>query len=190
MEAQQRRALASLSAEQRGVFDRLVGEWDLPPLDAVQLAAEERLSEFFHATVAAHPGNARGVANWILNEALPVLRDGEGGQLEPAALAELVKLQDEGVVSSAGAREAFAVLVEQGGDPRAIVAERGLEQVSDTAALEGIIDGLLGAHPAQVEAYRAGKTGLAGFFVGQVMKETRGRANPRLVKELVERKLG
>jgi aspartyl-tRNA(Asn)/glutamyl-tRNA(Gln) amidotransferase subunit B len=104
-------------------------------------------------------------------------------------LGDLIALIDSERISGRIAKEVFGAMLEGGGDPRQIVIERGLEQITDRSALEPIVDALLAAHPDKVEEYRGGRDGLLGFFVGQVMRETSGTANPELVQELVREKL-
>lgn len=84
----------------------------------------------------------------------------------------------------------FAAILDEDKDPKAIIAERGMEQVSDTGAIESVIDGVLAAFPDKVEQYKGGKTGLLGFFVGQCMKEMKGQGNPKVINELLSKKLG
>ena len=111
------------------------------------------------------------------------------GHVTPARLAALVKLVQEGTVSGTGAKQVFALMIDERGEPAAIVALHGLAQVSDAGELEEVVAGVLADNPAQVEQYRAGRQQVAGFLVGQVMKATQGRANPQLVNELVRRLL-
>jgi glutaminyl-tRNA synthetase len=104
-------------------------------------------------------------------------------------LAGLVKLLKEGLISTRIAREVLAEAQATGADPVVIIETRGLRQVSDAGAIERIVDRLVAEHPDKVQAYRSGKTAVAGFFVGHVMRETDGRANPRLVQEVLTRRL-
>jgi Asp-tRNA(Asn)/Glu-tRNA(Gln) amidotransferase B subunit len=110
--------------------------------------------------------------------------------IAPAALAELVGLIEDGAISGKQAKDVFAEMASGAGSPAAVVARLGLAQVSDVAELEAVVDRVLAASESQVAAYRAGKTGLIGFFVGAVMCETGGRANPSVVNDLLGRKLG
>ncbi|MEF9877027.1 MAG: Asp-tRNA(Asn)/Glu-tRNA(Gln) amidotransferase GatCAB subunit B, partial [Gordonibacter sp.] len=110
--------------------------------------------------------------------------------LTPERALALVKLTAEDAISSKQAKEVFAAVLDEDKDPSAIVAERGMEQVSDTSAIESVVDAVLAANPDKVEQYRGGKTGLVGFFVGQCMKEMRGQGNPKVINELVAKKLG
>jgi Asp-tRNA(Asn)/Glu-tRNA(Gln) amidotransferase B subunit len=106
------------------------------------------------------------------------------------ALAELVKLVESAGLSSSIARQVLAEMVESGGSPAAIVEQRGLQQINDRDALAPLVGGVLEKYAGKVEEYRAGKVGLRGFFVGQVMRETSGRANPELVGALIDERLG
>jgi aspartyl-tRNA(Asn)/glutamyl-tRNA(Gln) amidotransferase subunit B len=109
--------------------------------------------------------------------------------LTPQALAELIGLIESNTISSKMAKDLLPELLTQGGLPKALVEAKGLTQISDTGALETIIDELLVAHPSELEQYRAGKTKLQGFFVGQLMKKTGGRADPKLANQLLVKKL-
>ena len=97
---------------------------------------------------------------------------------------------DRGEVTGAAGKEVFAELVERGGDPAAIIAERGLAQVSDEGVVAGIVDEVMAANPEKVDQYRAGKTALSGFFVGQVVRASQGKANPQVVQKLLAERLG
>jgi Asp-tRNA(Asn)/Glu-tRNA(Gln) amidotransferase B subunit len=110
--------------------------------------------------------------------------------LRPEALAALVQMVEAGEVSSAAARGLLAELLEAPGDPRALVEARGLRQVSDRATLQAQVDAVLAAHPDAVARFREGRSNLLGFLVGQVLKAAGGRANPGVVRELVEARLG
>jgi glutaminyl-tRNA synthetase len=143
------------------------------------------------SALAAGDAPAGSVANWIIHE-LPRVLGGRtlvnlpfGGE----SLAELVALVEGGTVSSSAGREVLAEMARSGAAPSDIVASRGLEQVSDPGQLEGVVDRVLAANPGKARELRDGKTGLLGFFIGQVMKETRGTANPGLTRELVERRV-
>lgn len=184
-------AARALTTEQLQERDALVSRYELDEHDAELIAITPDLPQFFTAAVTAQPENPRGVANWIVNELLRELKDHNLAELSvsPAGLAELVRLVDSDVISARTGKEVFALMLSSGESAAAIVQDRNLAQVSDTAELESAVDAVLAANPGQVQAYRAGKQGLAGFFVGQVMRETGGRANPQLVKELVESRL-
>jgi glutaminyl-tRNA synthetase len=174
-------------------FARYQDELGLAEDDADLLTGSLELSEFFErALEEAGVGGAAALANWAVNDLSRELKERSLDELPltPAALAALVTLLEEGAVSQPVAKELFAELVAKGGDPRELVRERGLEKVSDAALLEPLVDRLLEAWPGKVEEYRQGKTGLLGFFIGQIMKETKGRADPGAVQDLLRRRLG
>ncbi|HET9582207.1 MAG TPA: Asp-tRNA(Asn)/Glu-tRNA(Gln) amidotransferase subunit GatB [Gemmatimonadota bacterium] len=175
---------------------RFVNEYGLPDYDAGVLTATRGMAEYFEAVVERF-GDAKEVSNWVMGEVLRLANErGEEVRLEPEPsplsperLAALLRLKSEGAISGSAAKEVLAAVVDTGRDPAAVVEERGLAQVSDTGALEAEIDAVLEAHPDEVAAYRAGKEGLMGFFVGQVMRRTRGKANPQRVNELLRERL-
>ena len=158
--------------------------------DAAILAENASAAAFFKAALSVHNQPA-AVANWLINE---VLREAKGGTFadlafDGARLGELVALIDAGTISGKIGKQVFAEMVETGQAPAAIVEARGLHQVTDLSQLTPIVDRLLAENPDKVAGYRAGRTSLLGFFVGQVMKETRGQANPQLVNKLIREKL-
>ena len=110
-------------------------------------------------------------------------------RITASGLANLIKLIDDGTISGKIAKDVFAEMLLTGTDPAEVVKEKGLVQITDTGEIEKIIDEIIAASPKQVEGYRSGKTNLLGYFVGQVMKLTAGKANPQLVNELLKRKL-
>jgi aspartyl-tRNA(Asn)/glutamyl-tRNA(Gln) amidotransferase subunit B len=171
---------------------RFINELGLPPYDTDVLTASRALADYFEAGVAAG-GNAKGVANWIMGEITRSLNDSgtsiEACPVAPAQLAELLQLIDNGTISGKIAKTVFDEMWKSGKAPQAIVAEQGLVQVSDTGAIEGIIDEIMAANAGQVEEYRGGKEKVFGFFVGQVMKASKGKANPAVVNELLLNKL-
>ncbi len=187
--AQQRAALPELPADKRR---RFVERWGLPAYDAGVLTQSRDVADWFEA-VAEASGNAKAASNWVMNEVL-AHRNEQGGTLadcriRPAQLAALIGLVDAGTLSGTGAKTVFAAMWASGDEPQAIVAREGLAQVSDVDALQAAVDAVLVEHAAQVTSYRAGKTGTLGFLVGQVMRRMGGRANGRLVQELLERAL-
>ena len=130
------------------------------------------------------------VATWLVHEVRGAGgSEGDAGALEPEALAELVELVLERSISRAVAKSLLARLVADGGSPREIVGREGLGRIGDTEQIRDVVDGVVAAHPVEVQRYAAGHTGLAGFFVGQVMRATHGRADPAIVRELLEESL-
>ena len=173
---------------------RFVAMAGLPEAEAEVLVQSRGLADFFEA--AAAKADPKKVANFVLG---PLLRecnarglsaaDPSAWAMKPEALAELVRLVDGGTISAKIANDIFGDIFEQGVMPEAYVKEKGLVQISDTSALEAAVDEVIAANPAEVEAYRGGKTKLISFFVGQIMRATKGKANPALVNELLAKKL-
>lgn len=154
--------------------------------DALVLARDAKLEAYL--IEAARHGRIADLASWIVNDLGSSIREGTV-KVSPVGLAELVKLLEGGEINTRIAKDALTEAQETGENPAAIVNRKGLKQVSDASAIEPIVERIMSANPDKVEAYRGGKTGLLGFFVGQVMRETRGQANPQLVQELVTRRL-
>ena len=179
-----------LTAAQRLRMEHYRDRLGLVPDDAFLLASDDSLAKFFEEAARNHD-NSRAVANWVINELRPVLKDKplESLPLTPTTLAELVALIDGQTISGKAAKQVFAAMLEDGGSPADIVERLGLQQVADPDQLEPIVDAVIAANPENVALYREGKNNLLGFFVGQVMKSTNGKANPRLVNELLRSKL-
>ena len=180
-----------LDAEALERFEHLRGEHGLDAQDARLLAEDPARSALFEAALARHD-NARGIANWIVNDLLREAKERPVAELPfgGAELAELVALVDDGTLSTPLAREVFARLVEAGGSPREIAREQGLEQVSDAEALAPLVARVLAEHPEEAGRLRAGEAKLLGYFVGQVMRASGGKANPAEVKKLVQAAMG
>ncbi len=169
---------------------RLVEARGIPGDDALVLAEDDGLLRLFEEAVAVHD-NPRSAANWVIHSLSRELKDRKTGDLpfSGAQLGELLALIDDGTISGKIAKDVLAEIMQQGGSPRAIVERRGLRQVADEGALERIVDQIIAAHPGEVSRFRAGNTKLIGFFVGQVLKASGGKANPDLVNTLLTRKL-
>jgi len=178
-------------------YDRYQRVYGISADDARTLVSERSLADYFDGVIAAHPGDRSGrmLANWVLTELLgalhatatPVSRS----PMPPAALSALVVLVENGTISGKIGKEVFEECFRTGEAPGAIIERRGLQQISDTAVLWEIINRIVAANPKQAEAYTVGgKDGLFGFFVGQVMKETQGRANPVITSDLLHKRLG
>ena len=183
-------APAELTAAQHSRMEHYRDRLGLAAGDAFLLASDDSLAGFFEEAARAHD-NARSMANWIVNELRPAVKDNplDSLPLTPAALAELVALIDGQTISGNAGKQVFAVMLESRESPAGIVERLGLRQVTDADQLEPLVDAVLAANPGNVTLYRGGKTNLLGFFVGQVMKSTGGKANPRLVSELLRAKL-
>ena len=184
-------ARAALPELPRAKRSRYIEAYGLSPYDVRVLTDDAEVAQFFEAALAVHM-NAKSVANWIINELLREVKDQPLSRLpcQGAQLGELVALIDAGTLSGKMAKDIFAEMVRSGASPRQLVAERGLEQVSDAATLTPIVIAVLAAHPDSVAKYRAGKTNVVGFLVGQVMQKTGGRADPKLVNALLLAQLG
>ena len=170
---------------------RYTAELGLSAEEADVLTREAATSDLFQAALAAG-APAKAVANWVIQE-LPREQGDRALDALPFgghALGELAALVEDGTVSVAGARQVLAAMVKDGGEPRALVDSLGLRQVSDPGALGPVVDQVIAANAAKADEYRAGKTGLLGFFVGQVMRQSGGKANPALVSQLVQERLG
>ncbi len=184
-----RQVLPELPAEKK---KRFVAEYGLPSYDADILTADRALAEYYEACLEDF-NEPKAVSNWIMGSLLGWL-NAEGKTIDqtPIAasnLAQLLKLVDDGTISGKIAKTVFDDMARSGKSARQIVEEKGLIQISDSNALENIVSTVLNANPSEVKAFQNGKTKLLGFFVGQVMKETRGKANPKLVNEILKRKL-
>ncbi len=168
---------------------RFMAVYGLPERDAALLADDQDVASFFEAAAAAAE-NAKAAANWImgaLSHRMKTLGVGiAGAKVTPAALGALIRLVDAGTISNTVARDVFERMADTGRAPEAIVEAEGLSQIGDAGELELVVRQTLAENPAAVGKYRAGKTGALGFLVGQVMRATRGQANPRVVNELLK----
>jgi aspartyl-tRNA(Asn)/glutamyl-tRNA(Gln) amidotransferase subunit B len=184
-----RRELPELPENRRKRFGEQYG---LSYADASQLVSERSLADYFEQAVEAS-GNARATANWIRSELLRELEaKGISASESPVAAAELgalVRMIDEAKISGKQGKDVLVEMFKTGKTAAAIVEEQGLVQVSDTGEIDALIDGVMAANPDQVAAYRSGKEALIGFFVGQVIKASKGKANPKIVNERVREKL-
>jgi aspartyl-tRNA(Asn)/glutamyl-tRNA(Gln) amidotransferase subunit B len=171
---------------------RFAAELGLAPADARTLVSSRALADWFEAAAQAH-GNAKHVANWVLRDVLAALRERdaevEAIALAPAGFAALLRLVDEGRVTAKSARSLLPELLFSGGDPAALVRERGLEAVSDTGALEAAVDGVVAANAKAVASFQAGDAKSLNFLMGQVMRRTGGKADPARVRELLAARL-
>jgi aspartyl-tRNA(Asn)/glutamyl-tRNA(Gln) amidotransferase subunit B len=192
-----RASLPELPDQKRG---RFISELGLSPDDAGALTSSKALAQFFEDVVKVLGKNgmepkaaAKPTANWLTGEVTRLLNE-EGIELAQSKLtaehiADIVGLTQKQVVSSTGAKQAIGAAWKTGDSIDAIVEREGLKQVSDTSALDPAIDKVIAANPQQAAEYKAGKEKLIGFFVGQVMKETGGKANPAMLQELIKKKL-
>ena len=168
--------------------ERFLKTYNLTPYEVDILIEEKSLAEFFEKTVKIYP-NPKAVSNFVLTEVLRYLnRDGKDiseTNLKPENLAQLLELVEKEVISITIAKQIFPEVYEKGAEPKKIVEERGLVQESSEEKLKGICEEILAQNPAEVKKYKAGKKGLLGFFVGQVLKKTKGKANPKVVNKIL-----
>lgn len=183
---------SSLPETPQRMRGRLVNTHGISAYDAEVLTQDKALAEFFEKA-AGKCGNSKAAANWILNELLARLsaRDTPRHEspVKPEGIAELVDLIEAGTISGKIAKKVFDKMMNSGRDATEIVEEKGLRQVSDASALEQFVDQVLAANPDAVEQYRAGKTNAIKFLTGQVMKISRGQANPKMAVQILETKL-
>jgi aspartyl-tRNA(Asn)/glutamyl-tRNA(Gln) amidotransferase subunit B len=168
-----------------------VAAYGLSPEDASVLVAEKEIARFFERVAAGR--DPKAAANLVMGDLFGALnRLGLGIEQSPVSaeqLGALIDLIADGTISGRLAKDVFTEMVESGADPGVIVESKGLRQVTDSAAIEAAIDAVLAAQADKVAEYRAGRDKLYGFFVGQIMRATQGKANPALVNELLRKKL-
>lgn len=178
-------------------IERFRTDFGLSSYDARHLVDHRVTANFFEACMACDGANdklAKPLANLIINDVASYLNANglnnlDDSPLTPARAVELVTLLADDAISSKQGKEVFSAVLDEDKDPSAIVEERGMKQVSDTGALEAVIDQVLADNPDKVEAYKGGKTGLLGFFVGQCMKATKGQGNPKLINQMLSARL-
>lgn len=172
--------------------ERFLSEYGLREYDADVLLQSRALADYFE-NVAKTSGDPRQAANWVMGELAAALKADEQEiadcPVRPEWLGELIGLIAKGDISGKIAKEVFAKMYAERLPPQTVIEREGLRQISDTSALEAMVDEVLRANPKQVEQYRAGKAAVVGFLVGQVMKASRGQANPQAVNEMIRRKL-
>jgi aspartyl-tRNA(Asn)/glutamyl-tRNA(Gln) amidotransferase subunit B len=172
--------------------ERLISEMGLPEYDAGVITSSKGLATFFDHTVAIYP-DAKKVCNWLMVEFCRLLNSEsveiENSQVKPEKLAALLKLVDDGKISGKIAKTVFEEMFISGKDPEAIVEEKGLVQISDEGALGAMIDKIIAENPKSVEDYKSGNKKALGFFVGKIMKETQGQANPGMVNKMLTERL-
>lgn len=185
------RKIAELPIDRR---QKYLNEWKLLPDDARILSSERAMSDFYEKTVAL-TNEPKKSASLILTVILGILKKGDEEidfstlKITPEALAKVVNMLKNDEISSTNAQEVVRILLNEGGDPDAIVDTKGLRQVNDTSAMEAIVDAVLAASPEQIAEYRAGKVNLFGYFVGNCMKESKWQGNPKIFTEILTRKL-
>ncbi|WFS63805.1 Asp-tRNA(Asn)/Glu-tRNA(Gln) amidotransferase subunit GatB [Pseudodesulfovibrio thermohalotolerans] len=173
--------------------ERFMTEYDLADYDAALVTNDLAVADYFEAAVKAYSGDAKKVTNWVVGDLLPFCHENSVEacevKLTPAKLVALLGLVDDGTISVKIGKDIFRDLCASGDDPAEYVKAKGLVQVSDTSELEAMVDKVIAEHPDEVAAYKGGKTKLMGFFMGQVMRLSKGQANPGVVTKLFAEKL-
>ena len=171
---------------------RFVSDFGLPEHDADLLTSEKTVAEWFEESVKAG-GQPKAVSNWIMGELMRMLNEKnmsiENCPLKPEQLAGMLLLIDKGTISSKMAKNVFSEMFSTGKTAEVIVSEKGLLQISDESAIEKAVDEIIAKHQNEAERFKAGEEKLLGFFVGQVMKVTKGKANPQMLNDLLKKKL-
>jgi len=170
--------------------NRFIEEYALPEYDAVILTGARELADYFE-TASKLCSNAKKVSNWIMTELLRELKgeDISACKVAPEQLGELMAMVEKGTISGKIAKTVFMDMMASGKGPAVIVEEKNLVQVSDEGELQAMIEEIVAANPEQAEQFRQGKTKVMGFFVGQLMKKTKGKANPKMANELFVKRL-
>jgi aspartyl-tRNA(Asn)/glutamyl-tRNA(Gln) amidotransferase subunit B len=184
-----KKSLPELPLEKR---ERFIREFQIPPYDAGVLTSSRALADYFEE-VARLSGKPKVAGNWVMGDVLRFLneekRDIKECSILPQSLAEMIVLIENGTISGKMAKDIIVEMYKTGKTPQTIIEEKGMVQITDEDALEKTIAEVLAANPAQLEQYRGGKEKLFGYFVGQVMKATQGKANPQLINELLKKML-
>jgi aspartyl-tRNA(Asn)/glutamyl-tRNA(Gln) amidotransferase subunit B len=172
---------------------RFVDQYDLSEYDADILVSDRALADYFDALVRITEASAKMAANWVIGEVSAALNrehlEAAATRISPALLASLLDKVEDETISGKIAKEIFETLWSEGGDVEAIIKERGLEQISDEASIEALVAQVITANADQAEQYRAGRTQVLGFFVGQIMQASRGKANPKQVNAVLKKLL-
>jgi aspartyl-tRNA(Asn)/glutamyl-tRNA(Gln) amidotransferase subunit B len=171
---------------------RFQKDYQIPEYDAQILTEEKAMADYYEATIKVS-GNPKATSNWIMAELLRELNNSKKEivdcPIKPQALGEMVVMIDKNIISGKIAKTVFVEMFNTGKSPKEIVESQGLTQITDSSAIEKIIDGVMAANPGQLGEYRAGKEKLFGFFVGQAMKASKGQASPEMLNELLKKKL-
>jgi len=186
------RVRASLPELPDAKCKRFIEQYDLPVYDAEVLTASRPIADYYE-TAAKGAKNPKTVSNWVMGEVLRIVKDQnispEQCTVTPAMLRDMIGLIDTGVISGKIAKTVFEEMARTGEAPETIVKQKGLVQITDTSSIEVEVDKVISANPEQVGQYKAGKTKLIGYFVGQVMRATKGKASPESVNQILRRKL-
>ena len=185
-----RKTLPELPEQKR---ERFVSDYEIPEYDAGVLTASRALADYYEACVSLY-SKPKIISNWIMGELLRELKNDEREikecPVKPEGLTDLLKLIDEGTINAKMAKTIFEDMYQSGKSAKAIVKEKGLTQITDSSAIENLVNQILESNPEQVEQYKNGKEKVFGFLVGQVMKESKGQANPALVNKLLKERIG
>jgi len=172
--------------------ERFINKFNLPEYDADILTQDKEIADYFEEVIT-FTINYKAASNWVMGEVLKIINEQKieiaKFPISPENLGKLIKLIDENVISGKIAKDVFAFMLEENKDPERIIHEKDLVQITNTSEIESVIDKILGSHQQEVKQFIEGKEKVIGFFVGQVMKETKGKANPKLVNELLKEKL-
>jgi aspartyl-tRNA(Asn)/glutamyl-tRNA(Gln) amidotransferase subunit B len=182
--------LPALPAERRRMYREA---WGIGRDDAGVLTGAPALANFFEAAVTLYEGDAQDVANWIVNQWLRVLNDTghdiEDAGVEPGDFVRVIELVDEETISQNAGQTVLEEMIATGRDVETIIDDEGLRQMTDTGAIESLVDDVLEDNPEQVAEYRDGNNNVLGWFIGQVMQASQGSANPKIVRSLLQDKL-
>ncbi|MCA1705119.1 MAG: Asp-tRNA(Asn)/Glu-tRNA(Gln) amidotransferase GatCAB subunit B, partial [Actinobacteria bacterium] len=185
-----RESLPELPQQRRA---RMVKEYGLEERDIEVLTTSRAIGDWFEAAAGAYPGDAKKIVNWIIADLFGLLNEAgielPDSKIAPEQLASLVQLVDAGTISGKQAKVVLEEMFESGDEPDKIAEERGLRQVSDAGAIEAAVDEAIAENEDAAAKVRAGNMGTIGFLVGQVMKKTKGQANPGMVNDLLRKKL-
>jgi aspartyl-tRNA(Asn)/glutamyl-tRNA(Gln) amidotransferase subunit B len=183
---------ASLPELPDAKMKRFISDYGLPEYDADLLTSEKPVAEWFEEAVKAG-GKPKTVSNWMMGDLMRLLNEEnqtiEKCALSPARLAAMLALIEKGTISGKIAKTVFEEMYRTGKDAEVVVREKGLVQISDGSAIEKLVDEVIAKHPAEAERFKAGEEKLLGFLVGQVMKASKGKANPQMLNELLKKKL-
>jgi aspartyl-tRNA(Asn)/glutamyl-tRNA(Gln) amidotransferase subunit B len=173
--------------------ERFQHQYKIPEYDSIVLTQEREIADFYESAVRASGGNGKATSNWVMTDLMRELNESKKTVVQSPISAEnlgkMISLIDKGIISGKIAKTVFSEMWTTGKEPELIVKEKGLVQITDTSAIEKAIAEVIAANPNETAAYRGGKDKLFGFFVGQVMKATKGQASPDLVNQLLKKKL-
>ncbi|MCU7495958.1 MAG: Asp-tRNA(Asn)/Glu-tRNA(Gln) amidotransferase subunit GatB [Ignavibacteria bacterium] len=171
---------------------RFISEFSLPVYDAEILTSSRDLADYYEKAVSVTK-DYKSVSNWVMGEVLKIVNENKitvsSFSIRPENLGRLINLINDNTVSGKIAKDVFQIMLGEDKDPAVIIKERNLVQITDTSELEGVIDSVLESNPKDVKEFLSGKEKVIGFFVGQIMKETKGKANPKAVNEILRKRL-